>query len=421
MEGKAMKLAGAISVSLSVLMCAPCLGQTSDDSKPAATNVLGSQYPRINADLSATFRLQAPTATKVMADVGGTKYDMTKDEKGFWFATSKPLVPGFHNYQLYVDGVSINDPGSETFYGVSKQFSGIEVPEAGVDFYLPKNVPAGEVRERRYFSKITDSWRRCFIYTPPGYDSNTKTRYPTLYLQHGGGEDERGWVIQGKVAVIMDNLIAENKSKPMLIVMDRGYASKPGDPAPGTRPPAPVPSATAPSSPLTGGQGGTPPPRQPPPNFMTSTTFEEVVVNELIPMIDSTYRTKTDREHRAMAGLSMGGFQTFQITMKHLDKFAYIGGFSGAGGGFGGSPFDAKTAFNGVYSDPAAFNKKVKLLWLGIGTAEPERMHASVASFHEALEKAGIKHLYWESPGTAHEWQTWRRDLKEFAPLLFVK
>ena len=401
---------------LLMLTCTTAFAQGTDDSHPASSNVMGSQYPRIHSDLRASFRLQAPEAQKVQVNVGGAKYDMTKGAEGYWTATSAPLVPGFHYYSLIVDGVAINDPGSETFYGVSRQYSGIEVPEAGVDFYHPKNVPPGEVRERWYQSKITGAWRRCFVYTPPGYDTKIKQRYPVLYLQHGGGEDERGWVIQGRVSFIMDNLIAEGKSKPMIIVMDRGYALKPGEPAQ-MRPPTP-PAATA-TSPLTGG-AGTPAAAAPAaPRMLTSTTFEEVVVNELIPMIDSTYRTIADREKRAMAGLSMGGMQTFQITLKHLDKFAYIGGFSGAGGGMGGAPIDPKTAFGGVLSDAAAFNKKVKLVWLGIGTKEPERMYTSVKSFHETLEKAGIKHIYYESPGTAHEWQTWRRSLAEFAPKLF--
>ena len=148
--------------------------------------------------------------------------------------------------------------------------------------------------------------------------------------------------------------------------------------------------------------------------------FEDVIVKDLIPMIDATYRTIPDRENRAMAGLSIGGMQTFQITLKHLDLFAYIGGFSGAGGGFGGVPFDPKTAHNGVMADAAEFNRKVRLLWMGIGTAEPKRMYDSVKAYHEALEKAGIEHAYYESPGTSHEWLTWRRSLHEFAPLLFV-
>jgi enterochelin esterase family protein len=224
-----------------------------------------------------------------------------------------------------------------------------------------------------------------------------------LYLQHGGGEDERGWPNQGRMAFIMDNLISEHKAKPMIVVMEQGYARRPGE-----QPPAPP-------RPPAAGQNA------PRPDFSRMfSAFEDVMVNDLIPMIDKTYRTIPDREHRAMAGLSMGGMQTFQITMKHLDLFSYIGGFSGGGGGFGGQAFDPKTAHGGVMADPEAFNKKVKLVWLGIGTDEPQRMYESIKNYHESLEKAGIKHVYYESPGTSHEWLSWRRCLHEFAPLLFV-
>ncbi|MFO0954888.1 MAG: alpha/beta hydrolase-fold protein, partial [Isosphaeraceae bacterium] len=232
-----------------------------------------------------------------------------------------------------------------------------------------------------------------------------ETRYPVLYLQHGGGEDETGWPRQGRMSFILDNLIASKKARPMLVVMEQGYARRPGDPATPTAPPRPAQP------------GQNPPPR---PDFSRMFgAFEEVVIKDLIPMIDATYRTLPDRENRAMAGLSMGGMQTFQITLKNLDKFAYIGGFSGAGGGFGG-PIDLKTAHGGVMADADAFNQKVKLLWLGIGTTEPQRMYESVKNYHEALESAGIKHVYYESPGTSHEWLTWRRCLNEFAPLLFT-
>ena len=393
-----------------ILACGLCQGQPAEDAKPAVSNVMGQQYPQIHADLSATFRLKAPEARSVQVQVGADQkhYDLVKGDDAVWTGKTPPLVPGFHYYYFFVDGVQVNDPASHAFYGVSKDSSGIEVPEKGVDFYDARQVPHGEIRNRWYFSKITESWRRCFVYTPPDYDANSRTRYPVLYLQHGGGEDETGWVVQGRVNFILDNLIAARKAKPMIIVMDRGYASKPGEPAPGPRPPAV--SATPGAAPAQPGRGA---------GFMGSSTFEEVVINELIPMIDSTYRTIADREHRAMAGLSMGGMQTFQITLKHLDKFSYIGGFSGAGGGMGGGAFDVKTAYNGVLNDAATFNKKVKLVWLGIGTAEAERMMAGGQGFPRGADQAGIKTVYYESPGTAHEWQTWRRSLREFAPLLF--
>src|SRR5579875_2445068 len=328
------------------------------DSVPAPTNVPGAEYPRIHPDLRVTFRIKAPDAQKVVFRFFDPReYPAKKGEDGFWTATTDPQVPGLHYYRVFIDGAEVHDPSSHTFYGTGKDASGIEIPEKGVDFYLPKDVPHGEVRERWYFSKTTQDWRRAFVYTPPGYDNNPETRYPVLYLQHGGGEDETGWPKQGRMAFIMDNLIAERKARPMIVVMERGYARRPGEPAPSFRPPA------RPAAP-----GQAPPPR---PDFRRMFgAFEEVMVKDLIPMIDATYRTIPDREHRAMAGLSMGGMQTFQIALEHLDLFAYLGGFSGGGGGFGGTAFDPKTAHNGVMADAGEFNRKVRLLWLGIGTAE---------------------------------------------------
>jgi enterochelin esterase family protein len=379
-----------------------CQAQTTNDAVPATSNVPGMEYPRIHTDRSVTFHFHAPKAQSVGLQLD-QHYDLERDTNGEWSVTTPPQVPGFHYYWLIIDGEWVNDPASETFFGVGKETSGIEIPEKGVDFYDVKDVPHGEIREHLYFSKTTGAWRRIFVYTPPGYDQKTKTRYPVLYLQHGGGEDERGWVVQGHVNNIMDNLIAEQKATPMIIVMEKGSATRAGEA------PQVLPFGDGSRSASTNRLA-----------FMQA--FEDVVINDLIPMVDSTYRTIPDRDHRAMAGLSMGGMQTFQITLNHLDKFAYIGGFSGAGGRFGppgATPLDLKESYNGVFSNPAAFNKKVKLVWVGVGTAEPKNMHDGIVAFHEALEQAGIKHVFYESPGTAHEWQTWRRDLKEFAPLLF--
>ncbi|MEW4570042.1 alpha/beta hydrolase-fold protein [Tautonia sp. JC769] len=365
------------------------------DAVPAPSNIRGAQFPRIHPDLRVTFRIRAPEARQVVFGFfDDQRYPAEKDDEGVWTATTGPQVPGFHYYRVFIDGAEVNDPSSETYFGTGKMTSGIEIPEDGADFYLPKDVPHGEVRERWYFSETTQQWRRIFVYTPPGYDEGGQ-RYPVLYLQHGAGEDERGWPNQGRVGFIMDNLIAEGKARPMLVVMEQGYARRAGDAEP-ARPPGGRPDFTRMFS-----------------------AFEGVMVEDLIPMVDATYRTIPDREHRAMAGLSMGGMQTFQITLKHLDLFSSIGGFSGAGGGFGGVAFDPETAHGGVMADADAFNEKVDVLWLGIGTEEPERMYQSVKNYHEALEKAGIEHVYYESPGTSHEWQTWRRSLHEFAPLLF--
>jgi len=358
---------------------------------PASTNVPNAQYPQILPDNRVVFRIKAPDAQKVQIDLG-KKYDMVKDTSGFWMVTTDPIVIGFHYYSLLIDGVSLVDPASLTFYGMGRMASGIDIPEPGVDYYLPKDVPHGQIRSINYYSAMTRTWRRAFVYTPPGYDEQVSKRYPVLYLQHGGGEDETGWPVQGKTDFIMDNLIAEGKATPMLIVMDRGYATDP------TRRRAEV-------------QPG---------NFraaMANNAFPDVLIKDIIPMIDKNFRTIPDRDHRAMAGLSMGGFQTFQTTMTNLDKFAYVGGFSGAA--FLEPDTDITKVFDGVWADAESFNKKVKVMYLSIGTVEPDRMYKSVNNFHLLLEKAGIKHIYYESPGTSHEWQTWRRSLNHFAALIF--
>ena len=364
-----------------------------DDSLPASTNVPGQSYPRLDSQRRATFRVTAPNAHQVAVQVDKW-YDLVKSDDGVWTVTTTPLVPGFHYYSLIIDGVWTMDPASETFFGMSRQASGIEVPEKGVYFYDAKNVPHGEVRAKWFHSKTTDSWQRCFVYTPPNYDTNSKTRYPVLYLQHGMGEDERGWTTQGHANFILDNLIATGKAKPMIIVMANGgiAAGLAGRRPGGNRPPG----AGMPIGPFLGSE------------------FEQVMLGDLIPTIDSSFRTLTDRDHRAMAGLSLGGMQTLQTTLKHLDKFAYIGGFSAAGGIF----VDPKTSYGGVMADPVQFNRKVKVFWLSVGTEEGRGLNGNMA-FHKTLDAAGIKNVYYESPGTAHEWQTWRRSLYGFAPLLF--
>ncbi len=416
-----MKIIPPILLLATLLIAIPTRAESDAPGVPATSNVRGADYPRILPDNRVVFRIKATEAQKVSFHVDNT-YPAVRDAEGNWTATTAPQAPGFHYYWLVVDGVWVNDPSSETFYGVSKQCSGIEVPEVGVDYYSPKEVPHGEVRERRYHSKTTDAWRRIFVYTPPGYDTNQAMRFPVLYLQHGGGEDERSWVVQGRVSQIMDNLIAEGKAKPMLIVMEQGYARRPGDPEVPLRPPVGLldkAPAAAPAEEKSAAPASAPRPAVPPEFSRMFNALDEVFIKDLIPLIDSTYRTLPDREHRAMAGLSMGGMQTFLIGLNHLDTFSAFGGFSGAGGGFGGIVFDVKTAHGGVMADASAFNQKVHVLWLGIGTVEPPRMYESVKNYHNALTTAGIKHIYYESPGTAHEWLTWRRSLHEFAPLLF--
>jgi len=371
------------------LACGLAVAQPADDSKPAASNIMNAQYPRIHPDLRATFRLDAAGARSVQVSIGHGKYDMTRGADGLWYVTTPPLVPGFHYYSFNVDGAEIADPSSHSYYGTGRDASGIEVPEKGVDFYQPKDVPHGEVRIRWYLSKVTGAWRRSFVYTPPDYDTNPRGRYPVLYLQHGMGEDETGWIFQGRANFILDNLIAAGKAKPMIVVMDNGYARKAGTPQEAAGLGADI--------------GG----------------FEEVMLHDVIPMIDSTYRTIADREHRAMAGLSMGGNQTCQVTLRHLDKFAWIGAFSGTGNGLSTAPIDPKTFIGGVFADGGAFNAKVRLLWVGMGTEEPDPFPGAIGAFRRMLEQSGVKYVYFESPGTSHEWLTWRRDLNDFAPRLF--
>lgn len=418
-----------MKISAIVLLLAAsgvCWGQPPADCKPSSLNIPGAPYPCVFPDHRAIFRVSAPDAQKVHVRVG-TGFDMTKGEDGLWYVTTTPLVEGFHYYMLNIDGSSVSDPATQTFFGGGEWSSGIEIPAADANFYSHKDVPHGVVRIQMYFSTVTQQWRRALIYTPPGYDTNTRQRYPVLYLLHGWGENEFGWTIQGHVEDIMDNLIAAGKAKPMLIVMDNLNASKPGEDgsiynARGALTQAvPEPQATphgAPGVPRTGPGGQRPAagaaPRRP--MLHLSGTFTEMMFTDLIPMVEKNYRVAPGRDNRAMAGLSMGGMQTYTTGLENLDKFAYLGGLSGNCGGFGGgAAFDPKTTCGGAFADPASFNKKVKVLFLSTGSVEGPR----VKQFSDELTQAGIKNVYFESPGTAHEWLTWRRALADFAPRLF--
>jgi enterochelin esterase-like enzyme len=378
--------------------------QQSGDFQPSSTNVWGADYPRVDSTGRVEVRVKAPEATKVKLNFwSGPKVDMVKQPDGFWTVTTTPLVPGFHYYSLNIDGADVADPGTHAYFGGGRPASGVEVPESGSTYYSIQDVPHGQVREVWYNSKVTGTWRHALVYLPPNYDADKKVRYPVLYLQHGGGEDETGWIRQAHADFILDNLIAAKSCKPMIVVMAYGYARRAGQAPPD----------------LAGKPFGSPEMLKAMQDM--SADFEDDVTQALIPFVDSTYRTLSDRDHRAMAGLSMGGMQTFQITLDHLDLFSYIGGFSGAGGMLvlGNRKLDPKTDYNGVFADPAAFAKKVHLLWIGVGTNEPERMRAGIQRLHTSLQDANIQHIFYESPGTDHEWQTWRRDLKDFAPRLF--
>ena len=392
------------------MCCGWCWGQPPSGCKPSALNIPGAPYPCIHPDNRVTFRVAAPDANKVQVRLGGT-HEMTRGADGLWMVTIPPQVVGFHYYTIVVDGAILADPASRTFFGSGWYNSGIEIPEREADYYNAKDVPHGEVRQRWYYSKVTGKWRRCYVYTPPDYDANTRKRYPVLYLLHGWGEDEQGWHVQGRVDFIMDNLIAAKRAKPMVIVMENLNAAKPGEDASLFHARGVMARATPEAAPGVGASRGAG--RGPGfgPDF--GKTFTEMMLTDLVPMIERTYRTLPGRENRAMAGLSMGGMQTFTTGLANLDEFAYIGGFSGSSGGRGG--FDPKTSNNGVFANAAAFNKKVKVLFLGIGSAEGP----GTKNFSEALTKAGIQNVYYESAGTAHEWLTWRRCFYDFAPRLF--
>jgi enterochelin esterase-like enzyme len=393
------------------------VAQTVDAPIPAGSNVMNAQYPAVYADGRATFRLRAPNATKVQLQPGGSDnglglqpYDLVKGADGVWTVTTPPAVPGFHYYWFVVDGVQMNDPGSQAFFGWARDTSGIEIPSPGEDFYAARDVPHGQVRMEWYRSKTTGQYRRALVYTPPGYDQDTRARYPVLYLQHGAGENETGWTRQGRANFILDNLIASKQAVPMIVVMDHGYA--PSAPAP-VAPPAAAPATAAPATaaPAAGRGDASGRVTGPPPG---PSPFEQVVINDLIPTIDARYRTRSDRDARAMAGLSMGSGQTLTITTRNLEKFSWIGLFSGAA-----PTGDLKTAYSGAFANPAEFNKRVHLLWIGAGSAEARLMSAIPAS-KTLLDSHGIKNVVtFTSDATSHEWQTWRRCLREFAAKLF--
>jgi enterochelin esterase family protein len=398
-------------------------------SVPASTNVPEAQSPRVYADGRVTFRLKFPSATTVQvaggAGLGRTPFPMSQDSDGAWSVTIPPVTVGFHYYWFTVDGTPVNDPGSETFFGYGKPTSGIEVPDPFFvstllissprpAFYDPQDGAHGRIDANWYFSRATGRWRRCFVYTPPGYGdpANAQTRYPLLVLQHGAGEDETGWGKQGRVNFIMDKLIDAGKAQPMLVVMDNDYGTF--APAVGAVP------AQQPQDPYL---------RLPP----GLDAFGTIVLDEVIPLVDAGYRTIADRDHRAIAGLSLGGVEAMAVGLGHLDVFGSVGSFSGAqfviaahpppaGGspplGLRLPPFDPTTSYGGVFADAPGFNAKVHVLWFGAGTAEVD-FNATLRAAARQLRAHGIRLTVYESPGTAHEWLTWRRDLAEFAPLLF--
>jgi enterochelin esterase family protein len=347
--------------------------------KPALTNTFISQYPAVNTQTrQAMFKVFAPYAQIVQVDLANKKYDMTKDEKGFWTCTSDPQVVGFHYYAILIDSVAVMDRGSEAYFGSNWESAGIEIPE-GIegDYYrFKKNIPHGQIRSIHYWSDINGLERHINVYVPAEYENNPNKKYPVLYLVHGWGEDENGWSVQGHMANIMDGLIESGKAVPMIVVMPSGDIKTNSD----------VRKASG--------------------------DITQIYINNLIPFIDKTFRTYTDRENRAMAGLSRGGFQTCMTVFNNMDKFAWMGTFSG----FFVRPGDEViNAYNGIFKDAATFNDQMSLFFISTGTEE-----RSPKELVEALKNYGIRNIvYHESQGTAHEWLTWRRALNDFAPRLF--
>ena len=373
-----------------------------EDFKPATTNQGGKQYPMVNSQRMVRAQIKAPKATFVGLDIAGKIYEMTKDENGVWTGTSEPQDEGFHYYQLNIDGASVPDPGSLYYYGASRWGSGIDVPAADEEFYTVKNVPQGSINEVYYWSDVTEKMRHGYIYLPAEYYKNPTKKFPVLYLQHGMGENETGWSAQGKTGIIMDNLIAAGKAVPFIIFMDNGLdVRRPGDPAPGQGGfGGPRPQGQRP-------QGG---PRQGGPRRgFGFNAFQDVLIKDIIPMVEKNYRVIADAEHRAMAGLSMGGMQTHGITLANPTTFGYVGMFSGG------------TFNTEELKDAADFKKTNKVLFMSAGGKETRMAEGenSVGAAANNLKAIGINAYSYVSPGTAHEWQTWRRSLYQFAQLLF--
>ena len=375
--------------ALAALTSGICSAQVAEDFKVTPTTQQGKQYPQVNSERKVRVSIPAREAQRVQLDIGGVKYDLKKDTSGVWIGESAPQDEGFHYYQLNIDGASVPDPGSLYFFGASRWGSGIEVPSKDQDFFAMKNVPHGQLRENQYFSKTSNSVRRVYIYTPPGYDNNSK-KYPVLYLQHGMGENETGWGNQGHANLIMDNLIAEGKATPFIIVMENSavdLSGMPRRPRPGSTP----------------GQGAPGPSMN---SFNFAGQFERILIDDLIPYVESNFRVIADQKHRGMAGLSMGGMQTRSIVKTNPDKFSYVGLFSS--GTF--SPTEIK--------DIEVFKKAGKLIFMSFGSRESAGA-AQIGAVAEEWNTIGIKGVSYVSPETAHEWHSWRRSLYEFAPLLF--
>ena len=351
------------------------------------TNVNMMQGPKLISDNRVEFTVKAPEAQKVQIDLCGTKYDMTKDNDGTWTVTTKPQVPGFHYYFLIVDGVSVSDPASQTFYGCGKWSSAIEIPEEGMDDFEIQAVPHGEVRTVHYYSKVDMAWRPLMIYTPAGYNDGKQT-YPVVYIQHGGGEDHRGWMEQGRTAQIMDNLIAAGKAVPMIVVSSNSNVHS-----------------------RNGGFGGGY-------SWKGMQAFRSELIENVIPFVEKNYRVKKDRANRAMCGLSMGGGQSFYIGLRDPEVFANVGVFSTGmfGGISGASNFDLEAEVPGILSDTKTFNQQFDVFFMSCGEQDPRIDYTR--NIVKKMRDGGVEVRFNSYPGD-HEWQVWRKSLHEFAQYLF--
>ncbi len=364
------------SIAVSVLI--PFAGICQSGIVPE-TNMRSAKYPQILPNHHVVFRIKAPDAKKVQIDLG-KKYDLVKEADGTWATTTDSISEGFHYYSLIVDGVTVADPASESFYGMSRMASGIEIPFAGGDYYAQKNVPHGDIRIKNYYSTITKSWRKIYIYTPPGYDNNPTKKYPVLYILHGGGEDERGWAQQGKTDLILDNLIAQQKAKPMLVVMPDFNMGGGGFGEEGLK------------------------------------AFANEMKQNIIPFIQKNYRTLNNAGNRALAGLSMGGINTLYTGVYNTDLFSYLGVFSS--GWITGSQKDlADAQYNYLQKNRAKVEKNLKLFWISTGMKD-DIAYNNCKVMLAKLDELKIKYTYDEYPG-GHTWPVWRNNLYKFAPLLF--
>jgi enterochelin esterase-like enzyme len=346
---------------------------------PASSNVRNAKYPQMLMDGRAIFRLKAPEAQKVQLDLG-KKYDMVKNNNGEWEVTTDSLSEGFHYYSLIIDGVAVCDPGSETFYGMGRMASGFEVPFKGDEIYATRNIPHGEIRIKRFYSDVLKTWRRFYIYSPAGYDEDTSQKYPVLYLMHGGGEDERGWATQGKTDLILDNLIADKKAVPMIIVMPDGNI--------------PVPPF---------GEDGL-------------KAYETELKETIILFVEKNYRVKTDAGSRALAGLSMGGLQTLYAGVYNTGQFSYLGVFSS--GWIQAMQSDvANRQYDFMKNNADKINSNLKQFWIAMGGKE-DIAFENCRSMLSKFDEMDIAYTYVEYPG-GHTWPVWRNNLYHFAQLLF--